>query len=243
MQKYTNIMKLLIIFSSLNEAAIFLAWLSTGKKVASDIDKLSFESPYSYYSYEIEGIFVDLIIAGNTNFEIAFHTSRILQIKKYHLALQVGTAISNDDKIELGTICNVINDKPIDIGLQQESNFEDAYQSNLLNIADFPHQMGGFVNKTNAYFNVFLTVKKVAAATLNTLYPTNIEKQNSIKSTHLCHIHDLNGLGFSYSCLFMKQTFYQLRIIINNRMENTLNTNLAIEMGTNQIMDIIKKIA
>lgn len=236
-------MKLLIIFSSLEEAQLFLAWLCTGKKVDSELKHLLFETPYALYSYEIEGVIIDLVIAGNTNYEMAFHTARILQTKRYHLALQVGTAISNDDKIDLGSIANVINDKPIDIGLMETTTFIDAYQSKLINNTEFPHQMGAYVNKTNAYFNVFLDIKKVAGATMNTLFPTDKTKQDYLKTQHLCHIHYLNGLGFSYSCLFMKQTYYQLRIVVNNRMENTINTNRAIEIGTNQIIDIIKKIA
>lgn len=243
MQKYTNIMKLLIIFSSMEEAKYFIEWLITGKKIPSELQNLGIMAPYQLFSYEIEGINIDVVIAGETNFETSFHTTSILRQKRYHLALQIGTAISNDDKIAIGDLVNVINDKPLDISIIENNTKSNAYDCNLLNLESYPHQMGGFVNKTNAYFNVFLDVKKVAGASMNEIYLNDINKQNELKSNAQVHIHCLNGIGYSYSCLYLKQAFYQLRIIINNRTDNKVEKTYALQKASTELIEIIKKIS
>ncbi|MEI6312762.1 MAG: hypothetical protein WCP57_10930 [Bacteroidota bacterium] len=236
-------MKLLIIFSSYAEAKHFLEWLSTGKKNSSELESLFFETPYSLYSYEKEGILIDVVIVGQTGFESAFHLGRILSNKRYHLALQLGIAISNDDKIPFASICNVINDKPLESGIHQNGALADLYSSSFLDIAAYPHQLGGLVNKTNAYFNVFLEFKKVASASLSILYADDLMKQNEIKNVYQSHIHTLGGIGFSFACLYAKQSFYQLRIIVNDRSTASMDVNTALDKAMPEFIETIKKIS
>jgi hypothetical protein len=99
------------------------------------------------------------------------------------------------------------------------------------------------VNKTNAYFNVFLEYKKVASATNSILYADNQMKQNEFKNVYQCHIHTLSGVGFSFACLFAKQSFYQLRIIVNDRSTSNMDVNGAIDKAMPLFIETIKKIS
>jgi hypothetical protein len=53
----------------MEEAKYFIEWLITGKKIPSELQNLGIMAPYQLFSYEIEGINIDVVIAGETNFE------------------------------------------------------------------------------------------------------------------------------------------------------------------------------
>lgn len=208
-------MKLLLVFSSVAEASGILAWLQTGEEMNETIQGFTLSMPYSIQSYKIDGMDIDVLIGGQTHYELCFHVTRILSIKRYHLALFIGQAVSHEATIPMGACVNVINDKPIEIGYETDNKFTDAYSAGWLQIDMYPHQMGAYVNKTNSYFNAFLDFKKVASATCTRLNYSNTEIHNAIKQGDKCHIHSHNGIGFVYPCLYVKQAFYQLRIIVN----------------------------
>jgi nucleoside phosphorylase len=235
-------MKLLILCSNIREAQGIIDWLQDGIPFDSALKSLFNQTPSSYYCGQKLEMEIELVITGNTMLDVAFQLGRILQCKKFHLVLQLGFCSAYDETLQLGDLVNVINDKPGDVGLLSDESLQDAYNSAMYNINDVPHVKGGFINFTNAYFNAFLPIRKVAAITVNTL---NIDCLSIAfrQKQYNVHIETANGLGCTYACLYQKQPFYQLRAVSRVLYQALDDENKAIESLTIQTIELLQKIA
>ena len=203
-------MKLLLVYASAKDAQLMLDKLQESAEASAVNPELP--SPGAWYKYHWLGMDLDLLISGPSTLETSFHVGRVLASGLYHLALQLGTCISLDEKATPIKLLNVINDKPGDLGLWENMEWKDAYASGLLNIEDAPHQRGGFINLTNAYFNVFVDLEKVAAITVNSHNSSDKAMAAARRKSYGAQVESLNGLGMTYACLWYKQRFYQLRV-------------------------------
>jgi hypothetical protein len=235
-------MKLLILYSNLGEAQGLIDWLQDGVPFDSALKSLFNQTPSSYYCGQKLEMQIELVITGNTMMDVAFQLGRILPTKKFHLVLQLGLCSAYDASLQLGELVNVINDKPGDIGVQMDDSFIDAYASSVYNLNEVPHARGGFINFTNAYFNAFLPIRKVAAVAVNTM---NIDSTLLVfrQQQFKIHVETLNGLGCTYSCLYQKQPFYQLRAVSRMLYQGLNDEKKAIESLTAQTIELLQKIA
>jgi nucleoside phosphorylase len=235
-------MKLLILCSNIREAQGIIDWLQDGIPFDSTLKSLFHQTPSSYYAVQKLEMEIELVITGNTMLDVAFQLGRILQCKKFHLVLQLGLCSAYDETLQLGDLVNVINDKPGDVGVLADESLQDAYSSSIYHINDVPHVKGGFINFTNAYFNAFLPIRKVAAITVNTL---NIDCSSIAfrQKQFNVHIETANGLGCTYACLYQKQPFYQLRSISRILYHAKVDEIKAIESLTTHALDLLEKIA
>lgn len=184
---------------------------------------------------------IDILETGNTPFETGYLMGKKLTTKKYHLVLISGLAGSINPEIEVGEIVNIINDKPAFIGMHDKETFKSIYQLKWLNPFESPHERGFFINKTSAYFNVFLPFRKVPAITTNILkgdFSLLELKQEKYKMD----VETMNGLAYHYACLSEKANFYQIRAISYNLATENENENLALENLNNTLLDILNKL-
>lgn len=175
---------------------------------------------------------------GYTDFETAFYTTDALKKRDMHLVLYAGLANSLNNMMKIGDVVNVINELPYKYGETGNEEFLSAYQLNWLNRNDYPHQRGGFINLTNAYFNIFLPIMKTAAISCRTLGGTKQEIDFKLKNYPI-HIETSNGLAFQYACLHKRIGFYQLRAIEKNYLTKEQDRNLAIENLNKELIRII----
>ena len=235
-------MKLLILCSNLREAHGIIAWLQDGIPFDSELKSLFQQTPTLFYSVKKLDMQIELVITGNTMMDVSFQLGRILQIKKFHLVLQLGLCSAYDNSLQLGELVNVINDKPGDIGILANESLKDAYNSSIYDVNDIPHIKGGFVNFTNAYFNAFLPIRKVAAISVNMVNIDNTSLAFRQKQFNI-HIETANGLGCAYACLYQKQPFYQLRSVSRILYQSLFDEQKAIELLTINTIDLLQKIA
>jgi hypothetical protein len=221
-------MKLLLVYANGVEAARMLNKLHEFTELKSE--KAAKPAPGACYKFLWLGMEVDLLISGPSMMETAFHVGRLLSSGLYHLALHLGTCIDLEGKTSALRLVNVINDKTGDLGIWQDHSLQDAYQSGLMHTEEAPHQRAGFINLTNAYFNVFVDLEKVAAITVNTYNNSDKALANERRKKYGAHIESLNGLGMAYSCLWYKQRFYQLRVPL------TLGCNKADESSAHDFL-------
>lgn len=186
-------------------------------------------------------IHIDLLETGYTPFETAYFMGKQLAVKKYHLVLVVGLAGSINPDIEVGEIVNIINDKPAFIGAQENDGLKSVYQLKWLNPFEAPHERGFFVNKTSAYFNVFLPFQKVPAITTNIL-KGDADLLKLKQEKYALDVETINGLAYQYACLSEKINFYQIRAISYNLATEIENENLAIENLNKTLLDILNKL-
>lgn len=235
-------MKLLILFSNLHEAKLLLDWLKKGVSFDSEIKYLFQQSPESHYSFRQADMDIDLVITGNTMMDVSFQLGRILSHKKYHLVLQLGLCTSYDAKLEIGELVSVINDKAGDVGIQDEHSFSNAYESNQYQIDAYPHNRSGFINLTNAYFNVFLDIRKVASVTVNHQNRGAADLMHRKEDFNI-HVETSNGLGCAYACLFQKQPFYQLRTVDFILPSKEMDKERALASLSEKAIELIIKIS
>ena len=222
-------MKLLICCNSLSQINQVVDWLNVNAERQSD-------SLYKSAQHEIT-----LLEMGYGGFQVGFHIANHLVANQYHLALKAGFSNAFKDNIAVGEVVNIINDKPADTGVSSHDGFKDLYELNLLSINDKPHQMGGFVNKTNAYLNVFLPFRKVLSLSVNTA-SSDIALRGLRVAKYNPHIETSDGINFAYTCLFRQQPFYHLSAVEQNFVSGEKNTELAHKNLNEFVIDIIQKI-
>ncbi len=222
-------MKLLICCNSLSQINRVVDWLNENTEKHSEL---------FYKSAQHE---ITLLETGYGGFQVGFHIANHLANNQYHLVLKIGFANAFKENISVGEVVNIINDKPADTGIFTDEGFKDLYELNLLSVNDKPHLMGGFVNKTNAYLNVFLPYRKVLSLTVNTA-STDAELRALRVSKYNPHIETNDGINFAYTCLFRQQPFYHLSAVEQNFVSGEKNKELAHRNLNESVIEIIKKI-
>ena len=225
-------MKLLLCVSSITDVKPFLEKFS-----ASLLPHPSFKFVYSTKILHHE---VDVVETGAGVYQTTYKLTKVLSQQKYHLALKLGFVNSYKQEIAIGTVLNIVNEKPGDFGMMVAGEWKDHYDLNLINREDAPHLRGGFINLANAYMDVFMPFKKVVGVTVNNYADKNTFLLRKEKYKADCETGD--GLGFVYSCLFEKQSFYQLCVVERNLATGEENTAEANRIMNQTLIDILQKI-
>lgn len=183
---------------------------------------------------------VHVLETGTGIHQTTYKLCKVLQLQRYHLAIKLSYGNAYNAETEIGTVLNIVNEKPGDFGTYLQNEWNDLYDLNLVSRHDEPHFRSGFINLTNAYMNVFLPFKKAVGLTVNHWADTtNLEtKKNKYKAD--CETTD--GLGFVYTCLYEKQSFYCLCVIARNLATGKENTDIAQQKFTETLTDLLKKI-
>jgi hypothetical protein len=174
---------------------------------------------------------VDVAFIGESLFEVNYKVTKAIQ-QKYHLALKVGFCDSLKADLAVGTVVNVIKEKPLLMNVEGK----DVYESGMLNANDYPHFKGAFVNMNNSYMNVFLDLKKVVSGTLTSIPSSDLQAKYALDTI------TSNGVGFAYPCMFERQPFYQVNVVKRNLASGEADEELAQKVINEVLIDILQKI-
>jgi hypothetical protein len=183
---------------------------------------------------------VDILETGAGIFQTSYKVTKAISKQKYHLALKIALGNAYKEETAIGTVFNIVNEKPGDFGNTVDGEWKDLYDLSLLSRHAEPHIRGGFVNLTNAYMNVFAPFKKVVGVTVNNYADKNNLELRKEKYKAECETGD--GLGFVYPCLFEKQSFYQLCVTERNLATGLQNVETALKVMNETIIDLINKL-
>lgn len=223
-------MKLLLCISSLSDIQPYL----TEKSITPVQDKA-----LSYiYSTHILHHEVDILETGVGVYQTTYKVAKALTRQRYHLALKLSFGNAYKAHYGIGTVMNIVNEKPGDYGMIINGEWKDHYDVALLKREDSPHVRGGFVNLTNAYMNVFLPYKKVVGVTVN--HYADKAKMELYSDKYKADAETGDGLGFVYPCLYEKQNFYHLCIIERNLLTDDEDLNQAREVLNQTLGEIIR---
>jgi hypothetical protein len=183
---------------------------------------------------------IDVLEIGVGVYQATYKTTKALSANKYHLALKISFGNAYKESVSVGSVLNIINEKPGDFGMLTAGVWKDHYDFNLLKRTDPPHVNGGFINLNNAYLNIFSAFKKVVSVTVNNYgdkntYQTRVEKYKAD-----CETGD--GLGFVYPCLFEQQGFYQLCVIERNLATSEENYEMAKQQMNETLISLVEKL-
>ena len=225
-------MKLLLVVSSLNNIKKFSEHFA--------ISLIQNQSLPFLHSTKILYHEVDVLESGVGVHQTAYKITKVLSQQKYHLALKIAFGNAYKEETQVGAVLNIINEKPGDFGTMAGSEWKDFYDLGLTKPEDLPYVRGGLVNMNNAYMNVFMPFKKVVGVTVNHYADTATYKIRKEKYKADCETGD--GAGFVYTCLFEKQSFYQLCVIEKNLATGVQNFELAGEVMNNTLTELIQKL-
>lgn len=182
---------------------------------------------------------IDICETGYGAFQTGYKLTKALARQRYHLALRAGMAHSYKADIPVGTIVNVIKDKPGD-QTYIDGAPADLYEAGLLSIESFPHYREAFINMNNSYMNVMLPFKKVVSLTTGTYgEPTGYETR---RDKYKADIETRDGLSFVYACMYERQPFYQLCCVERNLATGDTDGAKALEHLNNTLLDILQKL-
>ena len=224
-------MKLLLVVASVNDVQPFIK--QYGLTLAADAN-LKF-----VYSVKILHHEVDLLETGVAVYQTTYKITKALSATKY-LALKLSFGNAYKEDTALGSVLNIVNEKPGDFGMTVNDEWKDHYDLGHINREDAPHTRGGLINLTNAYMNVFLPFKKVVGLSVNHYANTATVKERREKYKAECETGD--GVGFVYPCLYEKQLFYHLCVIERNLATGQENFNLAKQNLNETLTDLIQKL-
>jgi hypothetical protein len=225
-------MKLLLVISSLSDIAPFLQHHAVQPEPHAT---LKFIHTVKILHHE-----VDILETGVGLHQTTYKVTKAISPVKYHLALKVSFGNAYKPETEIGTVFNIVNEKPGDMGMTLDKEWKDLYDLNLINRKAEPHVRGGLINLTNAYMNVFLPYKKVVGVTVNSYADTSHVQMRRDKYKAECETGD--GLGFVYPCLAEKQLFYQLCVVERNIATGAENFNLAGQILNETLTKLIQKL-
>jgi hypothetical protein len=226
-------MKLLIVVASKNEIAPFFELYNGSRFIQNPLLPFLFSGKILQHE-------VDVLETGYGIFQTSYKLAKVLTQQKYHLALKLSLCNSYKAEVAVGNVLNIINEKPGDYGMSDGNEWKDLYDLQLLNTADVPHVRNGFINMTNSYMNVFMPFKKAVGVTVNNYADTNIFGIRKEKYKADCETGD--GLGFAYTCLFEKQTFYHIAFVERNLQSGEFSHTAAISIMNEVLIDLIQKL-
>jgi len=225
-------MKLLLCVSSLSDIDAALRELSFPTQPHSS---LSFLHSTKILHHEI-----DILETGVGVVQTTYKLTKALSLQKYHLALKLSFGNAYKEETSVGSVLNIINEKPGDYGRMVNEEWKDHYDLGLMKREDEPQVRGGFVNLTNAYMNIFSPFKKSVGITVNNYADVNSLALRKEKYKADCETGD--GLGFTYTCLFEKQSFYHLCFVERNLATTEEAIETAKKAMNETLIDLIRKL-
>lgn len=184
---------------------------------------------------------VDILETGYGGFRVGMKVTETLIKSRYNLVLKLSEAIALHKNIEVGQVVNVIRDFPADHGELSENSFQDLYGMHEFSTNEPPHQLGGLVNKTNSYMNIFLPYKKVFSLTAGISSHNEMLRKIRIEK-YKPHIETPDGLYFAYPCLWRRVSFYHLAAVSENLITGKKNRALAKEAMNREFVSFFQKL-
>ena len=182
---------------------------------------------------------VDICELGYGAFQSGYKLTKALTRQRYHLALSASLCNAYKPDVAIGTIVNVIKDKPGDITYTATAA-HDLYESGLISTESFPHFREAFINMNNSYMNVMLPFKKVVS--LTTAHYSDTATLEARREKYKADIETRDGLSFVYACMYERQPFYQLCCVERNLATGENDTAKAQQQLNETLLDILQKL-
>jgi futalosine hydrolase len=158
------------------------------------------------------------------------------------LIIQAGIAGSFNPQLGLGNVYFVGNDRFADIGIEDDLQFVDIFETKLIDGHSFPYTNGWLFNTEMPYPVFFTGLMNVSALTVNTV-SGNQHTINQLTSKYKASLESMEGAALHYVCLLEKIAFVQLRAVSNYveiRDKSKWNIALAVENLNNTLIEFVQ---
>ncbi|MFT4061844.1 MAG: futalosine hydrolase [Edaphocola sp.] len=164
-------------------------------------------------TYQWGRLQVSICVSGLGGTVTAFNFTEALQKFKPDFCLQVGVAGSFDLSRQLTSIVAVKQETFGDLGVDDRGQYQDFFETGLLQPNEFPFQNKNLVNDTAAFpFGVHLPwVHSLSVQTVSGSEALVALRRGLFN----CDIENMEGAAFHYICLMKQIPFLQVRAISN----------------------------
>jgi futalosine hydrolase len=190
-----------------------------------------------------DGVSGGILYTGVGMLNTAYEVTKMLQMARYDLVLQVGVAGSYGRNIDPGQVVFVTSDQYGDLGAEDHDNYIDIFEMGLINKDARPYVIGKLYTPLIAVHNK-ITLKQVSGLTVNTV--SGNERTIKMRNDkYHCDVETMEGAALHYVCLKEKAPFAQIRAISNYvipRDKNEWKMKEAIINLNNWLIDFVKSL-
>lgn len=157
---------------------------------------------------------IDVLTTGVGMVATAAWSSRVLAVREYDVALNLGVCGSFDREIAAGDVVHVISEELPEMGAEAGDGFLTLHDLQLLARDDFPFRDGRLMNAEPPTMGALQQLRRVHGITVNTVHG----RDSSIAAVRRrCEpqVETMEGAAFMYSCLIRGTPFAEIRAVSN----------------------------
>ncbi len=182
-------------------------------------------------SFSFEANDIDFLVTGVGLVPSIYRLVMATQIEKYDLIINIGTAGSFKDTIQIGEVVNVITEQFGDAGVEDNEKFLTFFEMGLANNSSKPFSNGRLLNNSDILkYKTISNLNKVNGLTVNRVSGSNeTTTERMVKFNP--DIETSEGAAVFYISLLQDTQFIELRAI-SNKIEprNTKNWNIPLAL-------------
>jgi futalosine hydrolase len=157
---------------------------------------------------------IDVLTTGVGMVATAAWSSRVLGMRDYDVALNLGVCGSFDPQIPAGDVVHVISEELPEMGAEADDAFLTLHDLKLLARDDFPFRDGRLVNAKPPTIAVLQELPCVHGITVNTVHGRD-SSIAAVRQRCTPQVETMEGAAFMYSCLIRGTPFAEIRAVSN----------------------------
>ncbi len=191
----------------------------------------------NYARFQLAENEFDILISGYGGSIVSHWLNKAIQRKNYDLVIHLGRSFSLDDKSEVGSLVNVVDDYFGDMGFAVDSGFQSFFDFELISKEENPFHNGLLENPSD-YSEILTSFRKVSGMTCNTI-PANLFQIGEIYIKNYPEVISSEGASVLYACLESNVDLIQLSYVAGKLESATDRLNIEdAEIDTiNQVLE------
>ncbi len=188
---------------------------ATALEIRPFLDRLTLLSgdTGTFRHFRIQDIAIDVLVTGMGMIPTAYWLGKHLTAQ-YDFAVNAGICGSYKKELVPGTVVEVTEDFPVELGSHEGGRFLDIFNAGLGQPDEWPFREGRLRNIYPASPDLSKDLRKAKGATVSTL-GNNPERLKMIRETFDPDVETMEGAAFLYCCLMQKIPSIQLRAVSN----------------------------
>jgi futalosine hydrolase len=173
----------------------------------------------------------------------AFYLGKYLPEGNYDMAVNAGICGSYKKELPPGTVVEVVEDFPAELGAEENGRFRTIFALGLDRPDEWPYREGKLTNAFPVNHPALERLKKVKGVTVSTL-GRNADQLKMITDAFDPAAETMEGAAFLYCCLLQRIPSIQLRAVSNFVGEidrNKWQVELAIGRLNDVLGDLVNK--
>jgi len=197
----------------------------------------------NYARFQFADKELDILISGYGGSMVSHWVNKAIQRKSYDIVIHLGKCFALNDKSEVGTLVNVIDDYFGDLGFTYDSGFQSLFDLEMMPKDESPFHNGILENPSD-YSEILTSYRKVSGMSCNTI-PASLFQIGEIYIKNYPDIISLGGASVLYACMESKTDVIQLSYVAGKLEDATecLNINESeIDQVTVALEDLLSKL-